>query len=148
MDSISGLPAHPLLVHIVVIILPLTGAAAILGRLWPRAQRKFTFLTPLGALVGLIAVPITISAGQSLASTLPEIRPVLAQHITHASRVLPLTIALFVLTTAQWAYLQFGRKPPKRWLTVVLAVLVVAVSVATVAQVVLTGDAGSRAVWG
>jgi len=148
MDTISGLPAHPLLVHIVVIILPLTGAAAILGSIWPRAQRKFTFLTPLGALVGLIAVPITISAGQSLASTFPEIPPVLAQHITHASRVLPLTIALFLLTTAQWAYLQFGRKPLKRWLTVVLAVLVVAVSVATIAQVVLTGDAGSRAVWG
>jgi hypothetical protein len=30
---------------------------------------------------------------------------------------------------------------------VVLAVLVIAVSVATIVQVVLTGDAGSRAVW-
>jgi hypothetical protein len=148
MDTINGLPAHPLLVHIVVIILPLTGAAAILGSVWPRAQRKFTFLTPLGALVGLIAVPITISAGQSLASTLREIPPVLVQHITHASRVLPLTIALFLLTTAQWAYLRFGQEPRKRWLTVVLAVLVVTVSAATIAQVVLTGDAGSRAAWG
>jgi hypothetical protein len=148
MDSINGLPAHPLLVHIVVIILPLTGAAAILGSIWPRAQRKFTFLTPLGALVGLIAVPITISAGQSLASTLPEIPPVLVQHITHASRVLPLTIALFLLTTAQWAYLRFGKEPRTRWLTVALAVLVVAVSAATIAQVMLTGDAGSRAAWG
>jgi hypothetical protein len=148
MDSISGLPAHPLLVHIVVIILPLTGAAAILGSIWPRAQQKFTFLTPLGALVGLIAVPITISAGQSLASTFEVIPPILVQHITHASRVLPLTIALFVLTTAQWAYFQFDRVPKRTWLTVVLAVLVIAASVATIVQVVLTGDAGSRAVWG
>ena len=148
MDSINGLPAHPLLVHIVVIILPLTGAAAILGSIWPRAQRKFTFLTPLAALVGLVAVPITISAGASLASTLDEMPPILVQHMTYASSLLPLTVALFVLTAAQWAYFHFDRAPRRPWLTVVLAVLVIAVSVATIVQVVLTGDAGSRAVWG
>ena len=145
MNSIGGLPAHILLVHVVVIILPLTAAAAILGSIWPRAQRKFTFLTPLGALVGLISVPLTVAAGQSLVQALGGTTPALARHITLASRVLPLSIALFLVTAGQWAYLRFLR--PRRWVTVAIAALVIVVAAATTAQVVLTGDAGSRAVW-
>ena len=148
MNEINGLPAHILLVHIVVIVLPLAAGAAILGSVWPRAQRKFTFLTPLAALGGLIAVPLTINAGQFLAQQLGgEASPALERHITLAGRVLPLAIALFVVTAAQWAYLQFVTVR-RRWLTVVIAVVVIVVSAATAVQVILTGDAGSQAAWG
>jgi len=148
MNEINGLPAHILLVHIVVIVLPLAAAAAILGSVWPRAQRKFTFLTPLAALGGLIFVPLTINAGQFLAAQLGgAASPALERHITLAGRVLPLAIALFVVTAVQWAYLRFVREP-RRWVTVAIAVVVVLVSAATAVQVVLTGDAGSQAAWG
>lgn len=145
MDTVGGLPAHILLVHVVVIILPLTAAAAVLGSIWPGAQRKFTFLTPLGALVGMIAVPLTVQAGQALAKSLGGVSPALARHITYGGRVLPFAIALFVVTLGQWAYLRFA--PPRRALTIAIAIVVILVAVATTGQVVLTGDAGSRAVW-
>ena len=145
MDTIGGLPAHILLVHIVVVILPLTAAAAILGSIWPRAQRKFTFLTPLGALVGLIAVPFCTHAGMALANSLGSVSPAVARHMMLGARVLPLAFALFVVTSVQWAYLQFAQ--PRRWLTILIAVVVIVVAAATAGQVALTGDAGSRAVW-
>ncbi len=145
MTSINGLPAHILLVHVVVIILPLTAGLAILGSIWPAAQRKSTFLTPIGALIGLIAVPLTTQAGQMLAAKFPSATPALERHMTLGGRVLPFAIALFVVTAAQWAYFQFGS--PRRWLTIVIAVVVVVVAGLTAAMVAVTGEAGSRAVW-
>jgi hypothetical protein len=145
MITINGLPAHILLVHLVVVLLPLTSAMAVLGSIWPAAQRKFTFLTPLAALVGLIAVPITVAAGEQLADRL-QLGAAIAEHEMLAERILPLVIALFVTTAGQWAYLRFARR--RRWVTVVIAVLVIAAALATTVQVVLTGDAGAHAVWG
>lgn len=142
--TINGLPAHALLVHLVVVLLPLVAAGAILASIWPAAQRKLTFLIPLGALVGLIAVPLTVSAGEYLEQQLAS-SPLIARHAQLAEMVLPWTISLFVLTTAQWAYLRGAA--PKRGFKIALTVLVIASAVGTIAMVGLTGDAGSQAVW-
>ncbi len=146
MITINGLPAHILLVHVVIVLLPLSSAMAILGSIWPAAQRKFTFLTPLAALAGLIAVPITVAAGKQLAARL-QLGEIIARHQMLAQQILPLAIALFVTTAAQWAYLRFA--PQRRgWITVGLAILVIGSAGATTLQVVLAGDAGAHAVWG
>jgi hypothetical protein len=145
MISVGGLPLHVLLVHVVVIMLPLTCAFAILGSIWPAAQRKFTFLTPIGALIGVVAVPLTVAAGQAFAANLGSTSPALARHMTLGTRVLPWAIGLLVVTAVQWAYFQFLQ--PRRWASVVIAVLVIAVAVGATAQVALTGDSGARAVW-
>ena len=143
--EIRGLPAHVLLVHLVVVLLPLAAAAAALGSVWPAAQRKLTFLTPLGALVGLAAVPVTTRAGEDLARRLGN-PPFIADHRGFGSTVLPWAIALAVTTVAQWLYLRGGR--PKRGVRAALAVLVLASAAGTAVIVFLTGESGARAVWG
>jgi hypothetical protein len=143
--TINGLPAHILLVHVVVILLPLTSGLAILGSIWPAAQRKFTFLTPIAALVALITVPITVSAGNYLMAHLATVTPAVVTHMHLADRIQPLAIALFLVAAGQWAYFQFAK--PRRWATIAIAVVVIVVSLATTAQVALAGEAGSRAVW-
>lgn len=145
MTTINGLPAHVLLVHLVVVLLPLVSAFAVLGSVWPAAQRKFTFLTPAGALVGLIAVPLTTRAGTALFEQLGSPASV-ERHMMLGGMVLPWAIALFVTTSLQWAYFQFV--PSRRWLTVVLALLVVASAIGTAVVVALTGEAGARSAWG
>jgi hypothetical protein len=143
--TFNGLPAHALLVHLVVVLLPLTSVMAILGSVWPTAQRKFGFLTPLAALGGVVVVPITIQAGLQLASAL-HMGAAIAEHEMLGKRVLPFAIALFVTTAAQWGYLRFVTR--RRWLTVVIAVLVIAAAIGTTVQVSLAGDAGAHQVWG
>ena len=142
--EINGLPAHPLLVHLVVVLLPLTAAGAILVSVWPAAQRKLTFLIPLGAVVGALAVPITTRAGNDLADKLGN-PPFIEQHESYGDQVLPWAIALAVTTLAQWFYLRRGTATVPR---VVLALLVVASAVGTATLVALTGDSGAQAVWG
>ena len=59
----NGLPVHVLLVHLVVIIVPLAALCLLLSAFWPAARRRLGFVTPLVALVALIAVPFTTAAG-------------------------------------------------------------------------------------
>src|SRR5690606_37393735 len=57
--TIAGLPLHPLLVHAVVILVPLTALALVLGSLWPAARRRLGIVTPLAAALLVVLVPIT-----------------------------------------------------------------------------------------
>lgn len=103
--QINGLPAHILLVHLVVVLLPLTAAAAVVASLWPAAQRKLTFLIPLGAVVGLVAVPLTTRAGNDLAAQLGN-PTFIDRHRQLGNMVWPWATALAVTTIVQWAYLR------------------------------------------
>jgi uncharacterized membrane protein len=143
--EINGLPAHALLVHLVVVLLPLTAVAAIVVSAWPAAQRKLTFLVPLGAVVGAAAVPITTRAGEDLARKIGN-PPFIERHINFGGMVLPWAVALAVTTLVQWLYLR--RDGVTTVPRLVLAVLVVASALGTATIVVLTGDSGAQAVWG
>jgi hypothetical protein len=143
--EINGLPAHALLVHLVVVLLPLTAVAAIAVSVWPAAQRKLTFLVPLGAVVGLVFVPVTTKAGTELATKLGN-PAFLDNHRSLGSMVLPWAAALAVTTVAQWLVLRRG-EAGRRW-RVALAALVVVSAIGTATIVALTGDAGAQAVWG
>ena len=141
--EINGLPAHPLLVHLVVVLLPLTAAGAVVVSLWPEAQRRLSFLIPLGATVGAIAVPITTRAGEDLAEQFGN-PPFIEQHESYGDRVLPWAVALAATTILQWLYLRQGTGGLPR---VVLALAVIASAVGTAVIVFLTGESGARAVW-
>ncbi|HEY9294740.1 MAG TPA: DUF2231 domain-containing protein [Microlunatus sp.] len=145
MITINGLPLHPLLIHVVVVLLPLTALMAVLGSVWPAARRKFGILTPLAALAVLAVIPVTITAGEQLADQL-SLGSAINDHATPARRLLPMSIALFVVTAGQWAYHRF--LPQRQWPTVVIAILVIMVAAGTTAQLVVAAEAGARMVWG
>jgi hypothetical protein len=147
--TFNGLPLHPLVLHVVVVLLPLVAAAAILVSVWPAARRKLTFLVPLGALGVLIAVPVTVAAGNDLAASLGN-SPAFAQHRELGEGILPWSIAVFVLTTAQYAWFRFttpAAQASRRWVGIVLAVLVIAAAAGSAVQVARAGDAGAHLVW-
>jgi hypothetical protein len=143
--EINGLPAHPLLVHLVVVLLPLSAQGAVLVSAWPAAQRRIGVLVPLGAVVGAAAVPVTTKAGRDLAQHFGN-PPFIQQHQAYGNQVLPWAAALAVVTVVQWFVLR--RPDVSRGLRALLGAAVVVSAVGTVAIVVLTGDSGARAVWG
>ncbi|HEY3534907.1 MAG TPA: DUF2231 domain-containing protein [Pedococcus sp.] len=143
MIEVNGIPAHPLLVHLVVVLLPLAALGAVLVSLWPAAQRKLTFLVPLAAVVGAAVVPVTTRAGTQLAAHLGN-PAFLDHHRQLGNMVLPWAVALAVTTSAQWLLL---RRTPGVVTRGAVALAVVASAVGTAAIVVLAGDAGAHAVW-
>jgi len=152
--QVAGLPLHPLIVHAVVVLTPLTVLALLVGTFWPAARRRLGIVTPLGALVVLVLVPITVAAGQTLAAVLGPI-PSVQRHRGFGEMLLPWAIALLVVAAAQWAWFRYGDAQVRRGspgvaraVVIVLAAASVVVGVGTAVLLVLIGDSGARAVWG
>lgn len=99
--KIGGLPAHVLLVHAVVVLLPLAALMLVVGVFWPAARRRFGVLTPLLALVGLILVPVTTHAGEWLEARLPRSHAI-EHHADLGDQLLPWAAGLFVMAAAVW----------------------------------------------
>lgn len=147
--QVGGLPLHPLLVHAVVVLLPLTALALVLAQLWPAARRRLGIVTPLAALLVLVLVPVTILAGESLKQTVGPL-PAVAVHEGYGRMLPPWAIALFAVASAQWAWFRWGVRRIRRLARAVfwvLAVASIAVAAGAVTVVVLAGESGSRAVW-
>src|SRR6266496_3871761 len=66
MTTVNGLPAHILLVHAIVVLLPLTALLLVLSALWPAARRKVAGPNAILSVLVVVLVPITTEAGEWL----------------------------------------------------------------------------------
>ena len=83
MTTITGIPAHALLVHAIVVLAPLTALLAMLCAVWPAARVRLVWLVLAFAAVTLVLTPLTTSAGNWLFNQQPQPSDIL---ITHANR--------------------------------------------------------------
>jgi len=150
---IAGLPLHPLLVHAVVVLTPLTALAVALVAVWPAARRRLGWAPPVAALGVAALVPVTVLAGQSLASTVGY-TPAILHHEALGLMLIPWTIALLIASVAvtvgdrMLPRLRRTRPRMSRILAIAIIAAAVVAATGTVVVTVLTGDAGARAVWG
>ena len=152
--QVSGLPLHPLIVHAVVVLVPLTALALLLSTFWPAARRRLGVVTPLAALVALILVPITVWAGEALAAQVGLI-PAVQTHEGWGRMLLPWVMWMFVVALGQWIWYRWGvprvrerSRTATRVMAVVWAALAVVTAGGALVIVILTGESGARAVWG
>jgi uncharacterized membrane protein YfcA len=121
---------------------------------WPTARRRLGIVTPLVALVALVSVPLTTSAGEWLIRRV-EPDPLVRTHAELADGMLPWVGGLFLATLVVWGLHRYRARHTEgeakaRWLpitSVVVAVLAVAVSVGSVVEVYRIGDSGAQAAW-
>lgn len=155
--EINGLPLHPLVVHATVVFVPL--AAMLVGAF--AVGRRYRWLTrwPAAAATAtaLVVTFLARISGESLLEARPELAKLVQVHQERAGVMLWFVIALSVLTAVSvWALpgpsgLASGkgaRESRFALLELVLPALLVLTAVGVLVTVVLTGDAGSRAVWG
>ncbi|WP_109528588.1 MULTISPECIES: DUF2231 domain-containing protein [Nocardia] len=149
MQTINGLPAHVLLVHAVVVLVPLTASLAVLAAVWPSARRALIWLTTVLAAVTMVLTPITVDAGETFARNFGP-SETLRTHADLGSTMTWFVVPLVVLTVALLVvHLRERRgKPLARVLVAALAVLVIVAGVAATVQVFRVGESGARAVWG
>jgi hypothetical protein len=169
MTTINGLPAHVLLVHVVVVLIPLSAVLLVLVAVWPSARRRLDVLTAVLAVLALIAVPITTAAGDWLEQRLPR-TPLLRVHTHLGDTMLPwaIALALVAVLVLVWSRRLARRasaggepasvaisephqpqRPGRREQLTGIAVAVVAVAVAVGSMVTVyrIGDSGAQAAW-
>lgn len=146
--EIAGLPLHPLLVHATVVLTPLTAIVLAVAALWPAARRRLGLALPIAALIVAVLAPITVLAGESLADVIGR-TPAILRHQTLGLMLLPWAIALLPASVLVWWSGRSTTKPSlrPRWARITVTAVALVVAAVTLVLVVLTGDAGARAVW-
>jgi hypothetical protein len=157
--EVNGLPAHVLLIHLTVVALPTAAAATVASAAWPAARRRLGVGTPLIALIALICVPITVSAGQWLYDRVHH-NARIDRHYQLGHQLLPWAIALFLVAAIEYAWFQYGVPRLEAangqtatrsgfgttsLIAVVATVFALVVGVGSVVQVYRIGDSGARA---
>jgi uncharacterized membrane protein len=151
MTVINGLPAHALLLHLVVVLVPLTALLEIWCGLWSAARRgPLLWLTLVLAIATMVLTPITINAGQWLYDLRTEPSPILREHAERGSTMVYFSAALLAVAIGLVVLRLIERRPERRQMVtrVVVAIIVLAVGISSMIQVYRTGDAGAQSVWG
>ncbi|MDF3298574.1 DUF2231 domain-containing protein [Streptomyces tropicalis] len=153
MSLINGLPAHILLVHFVIVLVPLTAVALVVCALWPAGARRLGLVLPLLALVTLASVPLTTSAGEWLERHVDS-DPLVRRHADLGDGMLPWALGLFVLAAVVWWLARRTGTPEGGTrsgsgsvLRIAAAVVSVVVAVGAVITVYRIGDSGAKAAW-
>jgi uncharacterized membrane protein len=144
LDTIAGLPVHPLVVHAVVVLLPLSAIGAILMAVRPAISRRFGILAVLFAWAGAIGAFVARESGEQLAERVGTPQP----HADQGSLLLFAAAGFAVLLLVFWLFdrgIPSNRTRPT-WL-VLVAVLVVVAALAVLGWTIVVGHSGAVATW-
>jgi uncharacterized membrane protein len=151
MNVINGIPAHALLLHFVLVLVPLTALLDILCGLWPAARRgQLMWLTLILAAVTMVLTPTTIDAGAWLYDRQANPSPILREHAARGGLMTYFSAALLVVAILLIALRVIERRSDKRRVVihVLVAIVVLATGISSTLQIYRVGDAGAQAVWG
>jgi hypothetical protein len=168
-DTVAGLPVHPLVVHVAVIVLPMSAVAFIALVAVRRWRGTFGWLTVAGLVVGAGAALVAKESGEALAQRVGT--P--AQHATYGT-VLPVLGFFLAVVAVAWMVLQRRSAAADRaqvagaarvrsgaamaagtgggsgvaTAATLLGGLGALIAIAVLALTVLVGHSGAEAVWG
>ncbi len=159
LESAFGLPAHPLLAHAPIVLIPLTLILAIVTVAWRRYTRPLSLVLLGLSFVTAGAAFLAAESGEKLQRRLPNGEDAaIVNHASLGGTVKLLAILTFlviaVYTARIWADRlrvrpdsSLGRVIAAPWVGVVLAVAVLGLSTFSTVWTVRAGHTGAEAVW-
>lgn len=148
-EELFGLPAHPLVVHAAVVLLPLAAVATLTCAAVPRLRRHYALVALGLAIAAVVAVGLAQGSGEELEERVEETE-LLEAHTEQGERVLPWAIGVAVAAAVITAVPVLMRRRPD---TSPGAVTAVAVALSLIAGVGATwtvvdvGHSGAKATW-
>lgn len=154
MDSVFGLPAHPLVVHGAVVLVPLAAGGAALVALSARWRERIGWLVVALTAVGVATTFAARQTGEALEEAVEGSRPerLLEAHTDMGEGillwVLPLAIAIVALMVLHETRKRAGRlRAPLGVLGAAVAAIVLLASAAATVGIVRVGHSGATSVW-
>jgi len=146
LDRIFGLPAHPLLVHVPVVLVPLSALALVGVAVRPGWRAAAGWWVVGLAFVALVSVQLAMTTGESLQEHVGD-RVLVHQHASLAEPMRPLALAVLLLSVG---LVLVDRRRARAWYrNTMLAVggVSIVVAAASMVQVARVGHSGAKAVW-
>lgn len=168
-DELFGLPAHPLIVHAPVVLVPLVALVAVAYAVVPRLRRHLWWLLAPLALAAAGSAVFAVESGEALQARLGGPNPAITRHAGFGETLRNLALLLAVAAVAL-VIVDLSRRraaPPRAdgpgaavapartsgsvvlvAVSVVLTVAVLVLAVAAIVYIVRVGHSGSEMVWG
>jgi hypothetical protein len=148
-SELFGLPAHPLVVHAAVVLLPLAAITTVVCAALPRARRFYAPVALALALAAAVSVGLAQGSGEELEERVTETELVEA-HTDQGEQVLPWSIAVLVASAGVAAIpLVSSRRPglAGRGATAAAVAVSLVAGVGATWTVVDVGHSGAEATW-
>jgi hypothetical protein len=148
-DNLFGLPAHPLVVHAAVVLLPIAAIATVVVAAVPRWRRPYALLAFGVSLVAAGAIWLAQESGESLEDRVTE-TALVERHTELAEQVLPWAIAVVVVAGAVVLVDRYRARlaqMPSRAVTITLIVAALVTGVGATWTVAEVGHSGAQATW-
>lgn len=155
-DLFMGLPVHPLIVHVAVVVLPVAALALIIVMALPRVHVLLRWGVVAALAVGSLAAWIAAESGEALSERVgePEVHEELGEN-------LPLVAGITLALAVVWAVVSelsarasrvattTGAMPSRAWLPlrITISVLAAGTAVYAIYYTVLVGHSGAVATW-
>jgi hypothetical protein len=155
LNNLFGLPAHPLVVHAVVVLVPLAALGAIAVALSPALRQRYGSLVALVALADLVLVPLATGSGEQLEDRITE-TALVEQHAEMGEQLLPfvavMAAAVVALLLLHRLLARLGDATPRPawaapWVVSLAVVLTLLGSVGSLVQAARIGHSGAKSAW-
>ncbi len=168
LEEIGGLPAHPLLVHLPVVLVPLATVGVLLMLIKPSWRRSFGIPTAVLALVAAIATQLAMGSGEALEERVRE-SDLVETHSRIAEQARPFIFLFAIVVIAAVALDLYSRRAASgsaseevvdssaprpvalharaATAALVLTAVGLGLGVVSTAQVYRTGHSGAKATW-
>ncbi|MGA8210319.1 MAG: hypothetical protein WB798_09205, partial [Nocardioidaceae bacterium] len=101
LDTVFGLPVHPLIVHATVTVVPAAAVSVALAVLWPRF-REWAGLLPLAlSVLAVVLTPLSTGSGESLERSTGR-SALVADHARLADLLIWWVVPLAAVAAAHW----------------------------------------------
>lgn len=146
LDLVDGIPVHPLVVHLAVVIVPVAALGLILMAASRRFSRRFGWLVALVALVAAGSTFLAKEAGEVLRERVGE--PGFS-HAGLGAWMPAFSVGLAVATVALWLVDRTGPvdQPSRRGLRSAAIVVAILVAAANLLWIFRVGHSGAKSVW-
>ena len=151
--TLLGLPAHPLVVHAAVVLLPLAAVGTVMIAVWRRAREGlFGWAVAVVSIVAFGFIGLAQKTGGALANHVPP-TALTREHVAMGDAVLPWAFVIMGVACSVMAlhwYLGRTAGSPPSWyrpLSMVLAGLAIVAALGGTVQVYRVGHSGARATW-
>ena len=147
LNNLFGLPAHPLLVHLPVVMVPMAALGAIILAIFPRFFSRFGWWVTGIAFIGAVGAILAAGSGETLEERVAR-TSTLRDHAEMGETARLLAVVLFVvLLIVMLARKYRATDMAKKAVAIAVSVVIAVSAVAAGWVIIQTGHSGAKASW-
>jgi len=147
LNNLFGLPAHPLLVHLPVVMVPMAALGAIILAIFPKYFARFGWWVTGISFVGAVGAILAAGSGETLEERVDR-TSALRDHAEMGETARLLAVVLFVVLLIVMLARKYRATDMAKKAVAIGVSVVIAVSAAAAGWVIIqTGHSGAKASW-